>query len=153
MLPLKTVPYPSKKIESDWAIPGGLAQIYYEEEGCRVSLTIEKEDGTGSIWQYACYYVEAEFLWNGTDTDSFFYTVYIQRGVVGAEHYALYTMNGAYEPAAGKLSAEGGLPPVHQERPRRIRFQGRRGNRGRFLLHAGKREAALRNGQRHRAGI
>lgn len=58
------VPQPEggKKFESDWAIPGGLAEIYYEEEGYRVTLTIVHKDGTGSIWEYACYYME--------DTDS-----------------------------------------------------------------------------------
>ena len=187
------VPQPEggKKFESDWAIPGGLAEIYYEEEGYRVSLIVLNSDSTGALWEYACYYtedtdslvsvsssrddftvnpdtgdvvfedaayegideegkettfsiddhgcliwkdghddagaglefanigrfdgvwrneaeeVEAEFMWNGTDEDTFFYTVYIQRGKEGAEHYALYTLNGTYDPATGKLSAGG----------------------------------------------
>ncbi len=187
------VPQPEggKKFENDWAIAGGLVQVYYEEEGYRVTVNVEKEDGTGALWQYACYYmedtdslvsvsssrdnytidpdtgdtvytdtaydgideegkstvftidahgcliwkdgcddagaglefanigrfdgvwrneeeeVEAEFLWNGADEDSLFYTVYIQRGVEGADHYALYLMDGSYDPATGKLSAEG----------------------------------------------
>ena len=51
------VPQPEagKKFESDWAIPGGLAQIVYEEEGYRVMLEITK-DGAGSTWEYSCYY-------------------------------------------------------------------------------------------------
>ncbi len=187
------VPQPEggKKFESDWAIAGGQAEIYYEEEGYRVSLSIQNEDGTGSLWEYACYYVEetdsllsfsssrndftinpdtgdtvyagsayegideedketvftidedgcliwkdghddagaglkfvnigrfegvwrneaeeveAEFMWNGIDADTFFYTVYIQRGNEGAENYARYLMNGDYDPATGKLSASG----------------------------------------------
>jgi len=58
------VPQPEagKKFESDWAIAGGLAQIIYEEEGYRVAMEIAKDDGTGSVWEYACYYHE--------DTDS-----------------------------------------------------------------------------------
>ncbi|MBQ6255412.1 MAG: hypothetical protein IJJ60_02375 [Clostridia bacterium] len=185
-------PEGGKKFESDWAVPGGLAEIYYEEEGYRITLTKENaETGSGSIWEYSCFYkedtdtlvsvsslradytvdpdtgdlvygdnvyegldeegketvfaidahgcliwkdghedagaglefvnigrfdgvwkneaeeVEAEFLWNGMDADSFWYTVYIQRGVEGAEHYALYLMNGNYDPATGKLSASG----------------------------------------------
>lgn len=54
------VPQPEggKKFESDWAIPGGLAEIYYEEEGYRVTLTTVNKDGAGSIWEYACYYME-----------------------------------------------------------------------------------------------
>lgn len=58
------VPQPEagKKFESDWAIPGGLANICYEEEGYRVMLEITNEDGTGARWEYACYYHE--------DTDS-----------------------------------------------------------------------------------
>ena len=184
-------PEKGKKFESDWAIAGGLVEIYYEEEGYRVTLTLENEEGAGSLWEYACDYaedtdslrsisssrtdftfdpdtgdvknantvyegldeegketafsidahgcliwkdghenagadlefanigrfqgvwrneaeeVEAEFMWNGTDEDTFFYTVCIQRGNVGAEHYALYLMNGTYDPAAGRLTAEG----------------------------------------------
>ena len=44
------VPQPEagKKFESNWAIPGGLAEIDYEEEGYRVMLEITKDDGTGS---------------------------------------------------------------------------------------------------------
>ena len=55
-------PEGGKKFESNWAIAGGLAEIYYEEEGYRVTLTLENRDGTGALWQYACYYME--------DTDS-----------------------------------------------------------------------------------
>ena len=58
------VPQPEagKKFESNWAIAGALAQIVYEEQGYRVMLEITKDDGTGSIWEYSCYYHE--------DTDS-----------------------------------------------------------------------------------
>ena len=58
------VPQPEagKKFESNWAVGGGLAEIVYEEEGYRITLEITKEDGTGSRWEYACYYHE--------DTDS-----------------------------------------------------------------------------------
>lgn len=54
------VPQPEagKKFESNWAIPGGLAQIVYEEEGYRVDIDITKEDGTGANWQYNCFYQE-----------------------------------------------------------------------------------------------
>ena len=51
-------PEGGRKFESDWAIPGGLVKIYYEEEGYRVSLTVEKEGGKGSVWEYACFYKE-----------------------------------------------------------------------------------------------
>ena len=187
------VPQPEggRKFESDWAIVGGLAEIYYEEEGYRVTLIIENEDGTGALWQYACYYVEdtdsllsvsssrtnftidpdngetvygdvayegideegketafsiddhgcliwkdghddagaglefqnigrfegvwrndaeeveAEFLWNGLTEDEMFYTVYITRGKTDGDHYTVFLMNGAYDPANGKLTAEG----------------------------------------------
>ena len=58
------VPQPEggRKFESDWVIPGGKAEIYYEEEGYRVMLEITKDDGTGVRWEYSCYYHE--------DTDS-----------------------------------------------------------------------------------
>ena len=185
-------PEGGKKFESDWAIGGGLAEIYYEEEGYRVALTKEDlQNYTGARWEYSCFYkeetdslisfssnrtnftidpdtgdtiygdivyegidengqetefvidadgcliwkdghddagaglkfvnigrfegvwrneaeeVEAEFMWNGIDADTFFYTVYIQRGNEGAENYARYLMNGDYDPATGKLSASG----------------------------------------------
>ena len=179
-----------KKFESNWAIPGGLAQIVYEEEGYRVMLEITKDDGTGSIWEYSCYYqedkdclssvsssrtnyridpntgdritgetvyegldeekgteftidgdgfliwkdghddagaslkfanigefeglwkneaeeTEAEFQWNGATADEMFYTVYILRGKTDGESYASFLMNGTYDPATGKLTANG----------------------------------------------
>ena len=186
------VPQPEagKKFESDWAIADGLAQIVYEEEGYRVMLEITKDDETGSIWEYSCYYhedtdclssvsssrtnyridpdtgykiigetvyegldeekgtefaidadgfliwkdghddagaglkfanigrfegvwkneeaeTEAEFKWNGTADDEMFYTVYILRGKTDGDLYASFLMNGAYDPATGKLTAEG----------------------------------------------
>ena len=180
-----------KKFESDWAIAGGLVQIDYEEEGYRVTLEMEKEGGTGSRWEYACYYhedtdnlvsvsssrtdftinpdtgdrdytedvyegfddenqstefsidadgcliwkdghddagaglkfanigrfdgvwrneteeVEAEFMWNGLSEDEMFYTVYITRGKTDGELYTVFMMNGTYDPATGKLTADG----------------------------------------------
>ena len=153
------VPQPEagKKFESDWAIAGGLAQIVYEEEGYRVMLDIAKDDGTGSTWEYSCYYQEdkdclssvsssrtdyrldpdtgdkiygeavyegldeekvtewkneaaetdAEFRWNGGTADDMFYTVYILRGKTDGDTYASFLMNGTYDPATGKLTAEG----------------------------------------------
>ena len=50
-------PEAGKKFENDWAIPGGLVQIYYEEEGYRVIMEIDKE-GAGSLREYVCYYHE-----------------------------------------------------------------------------------------------
>ena len=187
------VPQPEagKKFESNWAVGGGLAEIVYEEEGYRVMLEITKEDGTGSRWEYACYYhedtdslssvsssrldfttdpdtgdqvfgdyayeglddenqgtefiidgdgylvwkdghddagaglkfadigrfdgvwkneaeeVKAEFLWNGLSEDEMFYTVYITRGKTDGDLYTLFLMNGTYDPAEGKLAADG----------------------------------------------
>ena len=179
------------KFENDWAIAGGLVQIDYEEEGYRVTLEMDGEDGKGSLWEYACYYhedtdslvsvsssrtdytinpdtgdkdygdyvyegideedqgteftidadgfliwkdghddagaglkfanigrfdgvwkneaeeVEAEFLWNGDTEDDMFYTVYITRGKTDGELYTVFLMNGEYDPASGRLSAEG----------------------------------------------
>ncbi len=186
------VPQPEagKKFENDWAIAGGLAQIVYEEEGYRVMLDIAKDDGTGSIWEYSCYYHEdtdclssvsssrtnygidpetnekiigetvyegldeetgteftidadgfliwkdghddagaglkfanigrfdgvwkneaaetkAEFIWNGATADEMFYTVYILRGKTDGDTYASFMMTGIYDPATGKLTADG----------------------------------------------
>ncbi len=184
-------PEAGKKFESNWAIPGGLAEIVYEEEGYRVMLEMARMDGTGSRWEYACYYHEdtdslssvssskldytidpdtgdqvfgdyayegfdeenqgteftidgngfliwkdgrgdegaglkftdigrfdgvwkneaeetdVEFMWNGDTEEEMFYTVYILRGNVGGERYASFLMNGAYDPATGKLTAYG----------------------------------------------
>ena len=47
----------------------------------------------------------AEFLWNGYDNLD--YTVYIQRGKDDAEHFTRFLMTGTYDPATGKLSADG----------------------------------------------
>lgn len=55
------IPQPEggKKFESDWALGAGLVQIYYEEEGYRVAVNIEKpEEGTGTLWEYSCDYSE-----------------------------------------------------------------------------------------------
>ena len=187
------VPQPEagKKFESDWAIPGGLVQIVYEEEGYRVMVEKNNQDGAGSVWEYACFYhadtddlisfrssrtnytvnpetgeqvtgetayddfdeenqataftidadgcliwkdgredagaglrfanigrfdgvwrneaeeAEAEFLWNGLTEDEMFYTVYITRGKTDGELYTSFLMNGGYDPATGKLSANG----------------------------------------------
>ena len=184
-------PEAGMKFENDWAVAGGLAQICYEEEGYRVTLEMDREGGTGSRWEYACWYhedtdnlvsvsstrtdyttdpdtgdkvygetvyegfddenqctefsidadgcliwkdgrddagaglrfvnigqfdgvwrneaeeVEAEFLWNGLSEDEMFYTVYITRGKTDGDLYTVFLMNGAYDPAAGKLTTEG----------------------------------------------
>ena len=59
------VPQPEggKKFETDWAVEGGIAEIFYEEEGYRVYMKIERAaEAAGSEYEYACYYHE--------DTDS-----------------------------------------------------------------------------------
>ena len=53
------VPQPEggKKFESDWAVPGGIMEVYYEEEGYRVYIQIEQPDAlSGSEFEYSCYY-------------------------------------------------------------------------------------------------
>ena len=55
------VPQPEggKKFESDWAVPGGIIEIYYEEEGYRVYAKIEQPDApAGAEFEYSCYYQE-----------------------------------------------------------------------------------------------
>ena len=49
-------PEGGKKFESVWVIGGGLAEIVYEEEGYKINLDIQKNDGTGSEFEYSCYY-------------------------------------------------------------------------------------------------
>ena len=56
-------PEAGQKFEGSWAVPGGLAQIIYEEQGYKVSVEIIKpEAGGGTVWEYSCYCHE--------DTDS-----------------------------------------------------------------------------------
>ena len=55
------VPQPEggKKFESDWAVPGGIVEVYYEEEGYRVFIKIDQPDALcGSEYEYSCYYQE-----------------------------------------------------------------------------------------------
>ena len=55
------VPQPEggKKFESDWAVPGGIIEVYYEEEGYRVFVKIEQPDAlAGAEFEYSCYYQE-----------------------------------------------------------------------------------------------
>ena len=59
------------------------------------------------IWRNEAEEVEVEFMWNGIDPDTMFYTVYIQRGLNGADTYTLFLMNGDYDPAAKRVSAYG----------------------------------------------
>ena len=184
-------PEAGMKFESDWAIAGGLVQIFYEEEGYRVTLEMDREGNAGSLWEYACYYhedtdnlvsvsssrtdytvnpdtgdrvygesayegiddenqstefsidaegfliwkdghddagaglkfanigrfdgvwrneaeeTEVEILWNGLTEDEMFYTVYITRGKTDGDLYTNFLMNGTYDPATGKLTADG----------------------------------------------
>ena len=179
------------RFEGDWAFGGGLAQIVCEEEGCRVFVEIDNQEGAGSEWEYSCYYhedtdslvsvasrrtdytvnpetgdkeyaecayedfddentatefaidekgfliwkdgrenggadlefmniggfdglwkneaeeTEVEFLWNGLDQESFFYTVYLTRGKTDGDRYASWLMTGEYDPETGKLTASG----------------------------------------------
>ena len=188
------IPQPEggKKFESDWAFNTGMIQIYYEEEGYRVSVNIENpEEPVGCVWEYSCIYKEetdslisissskteytfnqstgdrefkedaysgldeenntseftldengymhwkdghenagadlqfsnigrfegmwkneaeetkVDFMWEGMDPDRFDYTVYITRGSEKADTFAQYLMTGEYDPATGKLTANG----------------------------------------------
>ena len=179
-----------KKVERDWAVPGGLVEIYFEEEGYRVAVTMDDlANQTGAQYEYSCHYsaekdalvsvastrtdytyapdtgdkvflapayegldeeqvtefaidsgfliwkdghddagaglkftdigrfrgtwrneaeqVEATFLWDGLDADTWWYTVHIQRGKSDANQFARYLMTGNYDPATNKLTAEG----------------------------------------------
>jgi hypothetical protein len=184
-------PEAGKKFESDWAIPGALVQIGYEEAGYKIQVEVTKDDASGSVWEYSCYYnedtdslasvssmkkdytvdtatgdavfgeaayedfddentvttftidehgcliwkdgredagagleftnigyfngvwtneaeaVTVEFIWNGYTAEEFFYSVYVTIGKEGDEQYTSYIMNGDYDPAAGKLIANG----------------------------------------------
>ena len=61
------------------------------------------------VWKNEAEETEAEFSWNSFDPDKFSYTVYITRGLVGSHQYALYLMDGTYDPATGKLTAYGSV--------------------------------------------
>ena len=54
-------PEGGKKFEGNWAVMGGLVEIYYEEEGYRVLVDLcNNEDWSGVEYEYSCYYVENE---------------------------------------------------------------------------------------------
>ncbi len=54
-------PEGGKKFNSNWAVQNAVIEIYYEEEGYRVSITSEDPDeGVGTEWFYNCFYVEEE---------------------------------------------------------------------------------------------
>lgn len=82
------IPQPEggKKFETSWAIRGGLIDVHYEEEGYRVMVDLcNLQEGTGTIWEYNCYYV--------ADTDTLTSISSLKRGytvdtVTGNEIYA-----------------------------------------------------------------
>ncbi len=88
-----------------------------DENGCLIWKDGHDDAGAGlkftnigrfkGVWRNEAEEVEAQFMWNGIDPDTMFYTVYIQRGKTGADTYSLFTMNGFYNPATGKLEADG----------------------------------------------
>lgn len=60
------------------------------------------------MWKNEKAETGAEFTWLGLyDPDKMVYTVYIQRGSIGNENYTLFLMEGTYDPATGKLTANG----------------------------------------------
>jgi len=59
------------------------------------------------VWKNEAAETEAEFKWNGATADEMFYTVYIIRGKTDGDLYASFLMNGTYDPATGKLTADG----------------------------------------------
>ena len=59
------------------------------------------------VWKNEAEETEAEFRWNGATADEMFYTVYILRGKTDSDTYASFLMNGTYDPATGKLTADG----------------------------------------------
>ena len=59
------------------------------------------------VWKNEAAETEADFKWNGATADEMFYTVYIIRGKTDGDLYASFLMNGTYDPATGKLTADG----------------------------------------------
>ena len=59
------------------------------------------------LWKNEAAETEAQFMWNGATADEMFYTVYILRGKTDGDTYASFLMNGTYDPATGKLTADG----------------------------------------------
>ena len=58
-------------------------------------------------WTNEAEETEVEFRWKGTLWDDLEYGVFITRGKMDGDQYTLYTMNGKYDPANGKLNAKG----------------------------------------------
>ena len=65
-----------KRFEGDWAIPGAKASIDYEEEGYRVYLEwYDREQLTGSVWQYSCFYNEEKDVLESFTSSRYNYTL------------------------------------------------------------------------------
>ncbi len=76
-----------KKFDNNWAVGGGIAQIYYEEVGYRVYIDIKGAENTGHVWEYSCYYHEDEDALVSVSSSKFGYTVDFMTGEMTANDY------------------------------------------------------------------
>ena len=75
-----------------------------EDAGAGLKFTnIGRFDG---LWKNEKEETEVQFMWNGQTVDEIFYTVYITRGKTDGDVYSQFLMNGTYDPATGKLTAD-----------------------------------------------
>ena len=69
-------PEGGSKFETNWGKMCGLIEIYYEEEGYRVSVDLYNEvDQTGTLWEYSCYYNEEKDVLESISSRKIGYTV------------------------------------------------------------------------------
>ena len=77
----------------------------HDDAGAGLKFTnIGTLDGT---WKNEAEETEVEFQWKGYLWNDLEYGVFITRGKTDGDQYTLYTMNGKYDPASGKLDATG----------------------------------------------
>ena len=69
-----------KKFEGDWAFGGGLARIDFEEEGYRVFVEIDNQEGSGTEWEYSCYYNEEKDVLLSVSSSRIDYTLNAENG-------------------------------------------------------------------------
>lgn len=55
-----TEPEGGRKFSTVWALAGGKVNVDFEEGGYRVSVDLTTDLEHGTLWQYNCYYVEAD---------------------------------------------------------------------------------------------
>ena len=89
---VEEVPQPEagKKFDTDWALFGMTVSIVYEEEGYRVDIRgYEPADGSGAVWEYACWYNEEKDVLESVVSMKYTFSLNMETGeeVIGDFEY------------------------------------------------------------------